>query len=238
MTATIPTPPSRTRLSSRAGDELRERIVRGDWKPGQRLPAERQLSHQLGMSRASLREAIRSLEAMGLVDVRHGQGVFVRDGGDDASAPSFASWSAEHRYSIGELLAFRLLVEPELAALAAEHADVAFVDELVHTMDMMERAAAASDLAALVQGDTAFHEAITRRAGNKLYSDLLSHVGQLLIDSRRISLGVPGRGAQVVAAHNSIVAAIRSDDADGAWTAMRTHLEKFAADMRIRPIGY
>src|SRR4051794_20361488 len=64
----------RGRLSTLAGDTLLSRIVRGIWKPGDRLPSERRLSEQLGISRASIREAIRSLEAVGLLDVRHGQG--------------------------------------------------------------------------------------------------------------------------------------------------------------------
>ncbi len=228
----------RARLSTLAVDELRARIIRGDWKPGDRLPSERQLSDQLGMSRSSLREAIRGLEAMGFVDVRHGQGVFVRErDADDGGDASFANWSAEHRYSIGELVAFRLLVEPELAALAAENADGPFIADLEAIMAAMEEAAARGDLAVLVQLDTAFHDAITGHAGNQLYRDLLGYVGHLSIDSRRISLGVSGRAPRVVDRHNLIVQAIRAGDADRAWAAMREHLERFAADMRIHPVG-
>jgi len=232
-------PLGRARLSSLAGDELRARIVRGVWKPGERLPSERQLGEQLGMSRASVREAIRGLEALGLVDVRHGQGVFVRLAEGEAGEARFSGWNRDHRYSIGELLAFRLLVEPELAAMAAEQVDGAFVGSLVGIMAQMADAAQGTrDLDALVGLDTAFHGAITRQAGNLLYRDLLDGVGQSLIDSRRISLGVPGRMARVVAGHDAIVAAIAAGDADAAWTAMRAHLERFAADMRISPVGY
>jgi len=215
----------RARLSNLAVDELRARIIRGHWKPGDRLPSERQLSDQLGMSRSSLREAIRGLEAMGFVDA------------DDGGDASFANWSAEHRYSIGELVAFRLLVEPELAALAAENADGPFIVELEAIMAAMEEAAARDDLTALVRLDTAFHDAITGHAGNQLYRDLLGYVGQLSVDSRRISLGVSGRAPRVIDRHNLIVQAIRAGDADRAWAAMREHLERFAADMRIHPVG-
>lgn len=174
---------------------------------------------------------------MGLVDVRHGQGVFVRSA-HEADAPAFARWNIEHGYSIGELLAFRLLVEPELAALAAEQADLPFIEELTAIMVSMQEAAARSDLPELTRLDTAFHDAITRRAGNRLYRDLLGQVGQLLIESRQISLGVPGRASQVVAVHYSIIEAIRTGNGDSAWAAMRGHLEKFAADMHIEPVGY
>jgi GntR family transcriptional repressor for pyruvate dehydrogenase complex len=169
------------------------------------------------------------------VDVRHGQGVFVREGSEGAG--SFASWQAGHTYGISELLAFRLLVEPELAALAAERADDRFVDELTGVMTAMEAAAHAGDLSLLVRLDTAFHDAITRRAGNRLYRDMLDHVTGLLIDSRRISLSVPGRALKVVAAHNRVVAAIAARDPAEASRAMRAHLDKFAADMHIRPAG-
>jgi GntR family transcriptional repressor for pyruvate dehydrogenase complex len=213
------------------------RIVRGVWKPGDRLPSERQLSEQLGMSRASVREAIRGLEAMNLVDVRHGQGVFVREAGEAAEDAFFAGWQVDHTYAIGELLAFRLLIEPELAALAAEHADARFVDELTGILRAMEAAAAAGDLSLLVEMDTSFHDAITRRAGNRLYRDLLEHIAGLSIDSRRISLSVPGRALQVIGAHTRIVDAIAEGDPAKASLAMQAHLEKFATDMRVSPVG-
>lgn len=227
----------RGRLSSLASDTLLSRIVRGVWKPGDRLPSERQLSAQLGMSRASVREAIRGLEAMGLVDVRHGQGVFVREAGGAADEAFFAGWQADHTYTIGELLAFRLLIEPELAALAAEHADERFVEELRDILSVMAAAAAAQDLDALVQADTSFHDAITRRAGNRLYRDLLEHVAGLSTDSRRISLGVPGRANRVIDTHARIVAAIAAGDPAGAAAAMEAHLDRFATDMHVRPVG-
>lgn len=228
---------TRGRLSSLASDTMLSRIVRGVWKPGDRIPSERRLSDQLGMSRASVREAIRGLEAMGLVDVRHGQGVFVRESPEGITETSFAGWQMDHSYSIGELLAFRLLIEPELAALAASNADEAFIEELQLVMSAMEQAAEGGDLAALVRFDTAFHDAITRRAGNRLYQDTLEHVGQLLIDSRRISLSVPGRARKVVDAHMRIVDAIRAGDPEAAAAAMRAHLEQFSGDMKVHPVG-
>lgn len=238
--AAVPTPLPRLgrgRLSSLASDTLLSRIVRGIWKPGDRLPSERQLSTQLGMSRASVREAIRGLEAMRLVDVRHGQGVFVREAGEAADEAFFAGWQVDHTYAIGELLAFRLLIEPELAALAADHTDERFVDELAGIMKAMEVAATAGDLSLMVQMDTSFHEVITRRAGNRLYRDLLEHIAGLSIDSRRISLSVPGRALQVIDMHNRIVAAIASGDPTEASLAMQAHLKKFASDMHVRPVG-
>ncbi len=225
----------RTRRSHLASDTLLSRIVRGVWKAGDRLPSERQLSEELGMSRASIREAIRGLEAMGLVDVRHGQGVFVRQAAEGDSL--FSGWRTDHGYPIGELLAFRLLVEPELAALAADNADDAFVQHLELIMAGMETAAAAGDLPALVQLDTAFHDAITAHAGSGLYRDLLKMVGSLLVDSRRISLSVPGRAMRVVGSHNAVVDAIRRREPRAAADAMRDHLDGFARDMRVRPLG-
>lgn len=227
----------RSRRSHLASDVLLSRIVRGVWRTGERLPSERALSDELSMSRASVREALRGLEALGLVDVRHGQGVFVREAGDGAGSPFFAAWSTEHRYSIGELLGFRLLLEPELAAMAAARADAAFLDGLTVVMRGMEDAAAAGDLSALVQLDTAFHDAITRHAGNRLYADVLDHVSGLLVDSRRISLSVPGRAQAVVARHNAVLDAIRARDPRKAAAAMRDHLEGFAREMRVRSVG-
>jgi GntR family transcriptional repressor for pyruvate dehydrogenase complex len=227
----------RARISSLATDTLLSRIVRGVWKPGDKLPSERQLSEQMGMSRASVREAIRSLETMGLVDVRHGQGAFVRDSGESAEDRFFSGWHADHRYPIDELLAFRLLIEPELAALAAEHADATFIAELRTLTGAMEEATGTDDLPLLVQLDTAFHDAITRRAANRLYRDMLDHVAELLIDSRRISLSVPGRAGQVVAAHTAVVDAIATGNPGHAAEAMRRHLDKFGGDMHVRPAG-
>jgi DNA-binding FadR family transcriptional regulator len=173
----------------------------------------------------------------GIVDVRHGQGVYVRE----APRPeglSFATWQSSHPYAIGELLAFRLLVEPELAALAAVHADEEFVNHLDRILRNMGVEAERSNLHELVQLDTAFHDAITTRAGNRLYLDLLNQVAQALVDSRRISLSVPGRALQVTQAHRAIVEAIRAGDADGAWTAMQRHLDRFSSDMQVQPVGW
>jgi GntR family transcriptional regulator, transcriptional repressor for pyruvate dehydrogenase complex len=225
--------PRRSRV---AGDILLSRIVRGVWRPGDRLPSERMLSDELSMSRASVREAIRGLEALGLVDVRHGRGVFVRDTSEPIS-PLFASWSAEHEYAIGEVLAFRLLLEPELAALAAERADDTFVAALDAILQAMDEAATSGDLVGLVQCDTAFHDAITRRAGNRLYADLLGRVTGLLIESRRISLGVPGRADKVIARHRAVADGIRRRDPAAAHGAMREHLAGFSREMRVAPVG-
>jgi GntR family transcriptional repressor for pyruvate dehydrogenase complex len=226
----------KSRRSHLASDVLLSRIVRGVWRPGDRLPSERTLSDELSMSRASIREAIRGIEALGLIDVRHGQGVFVREAGE-GSSPLFASWSTDHDYAIGELLAFRLLLEPELAALAAEQADDTFVDGLNAILAGTEDAVQRGDLVALVQCDTAFHDAITRRAGNQLYADLLDRVTGLLIDSRRISLSVPGRAAKVLARHRAVAEGIAQHNPTAARAAMRVHLEGFGHEMNVAPVG-
>lgn len=226
----------RARVSSLAEEQLRRQIVRGVWQPGQRLPAERRLAEDLHVSRASVREAIRGLEAMGMVDVRHGQGVFVRPPGV-APQHSFDGWGTRHQYAIGELLSFRLLIEPEVAALSAQHANTAFASQLASILDDMSMAADREDVGALVRLDTAFHDAIAVHAGNRLYVDLLAHVGQLLDESRRISLAVPGRPRRVISAHAAIAMAIASGDGRESADAMRGHLMLFSQDMGVRPAG-
>jgi DNA-binding FadR family transcriptional regulator len=204
-------------------EQLEAAIERGDYGPGDRMPSERELVELLGVSRVSVREAIRSLEAVGLVEVQHGRGCFVAESRSDRYASSFNHWLTVHRDEIFELLAVRGALD-ELAAEAAATGDhdgwAARLRELNHAFRATD--AAAIDL--LVARDVAFHDAIAEASGSPLLGDLLRELHLTFNESRRVTLEPTGRPADSAREHEAIIAAIEDGDPTAARAAVVAHL--------------
>lgn len=211
------------RLYQHVAERLTRAIAGGKYKPGDRLPGERDLAQTYEVSRPTVREAIIALELDGLVEVRIGSGVYVRD-----ASPSPASHVA---MDVGafELTEARLLIEGETAALAATHItdeEVADLEQLLERMATASRASAgAGELI-----DQQFHEAIARASRN---SALLQTVEQLWTTRNRspqcVSIFEKTRAKgylPVVAEHRAIVEALRLRDPNAARAAMRDHLSR------------
>ncbi|GAA5236963.1 FadR/GntR family transcriptional regulator [Verticiella sediminum] len=211
---------------------LQEKIVSGAWPPGHRLDSQRELAEQFQVSRASLREAISSLEAFGLVSVEPGRGVFVTEPG--ATVP--IAWPAQVDYTAEELYEARFLLEGAAAALAALTITPAALDELGRIVDAMQAALQAYDQAELDRLDFAFHAAIASAGQNRLLSALLApHFSErdmsttAIVDVALISTRVKE--------HRQIHAAIAARDARAAQRAMQRHVLRAAGRGRaaLRP---
>ena len=213
------------RLYRQIAEQLRGLIQRGEFPAGSRLPAERDLAKQLGVSRPSVREALIALEVEGWVEVRTGSGVYVlerhgRKNGD--SAIPATEWGPL------ELLRARRVLEGEIASLAALQGKRRQVDAIGDAITAMHR-----DCDAGIEpraGDRAFHVAVANAAGNVV---LLETV-QTFWDARRGPLfetlgghfeSVPS-WRKAIAEHELVYEAIRAHDADAARDAMRHHLDK------------
>jgi len=209
------------RLYRQIADQIRALIGAGEFVAGTRLPAERDLARQLGVSRPSVREALIALEVEGLVDVRVGSGVHV------TGAPAAAARSVGNAYGPFEIIRARQIVEGELAALAARRSTKALVAVLDEVLAEM-----AADIAAgrmPIDGDRRFHLTIAEAAANgplvrtvtELYDErnnpLFEHFGQHFEDVRS--------WARALAEHRRVAAAIAARDAAGARSAMQRHLE-------------
>src|SRR5579862_893378 len=151
---------------------IRELIVSGEWGPGTRLPREPDLAAQLGLSRSSLREAVRALSLARVLEVRQGDGTYVASlEPGELFEPILSATHLLRGRTVLELFEVRRMLEPEAAAMAAQRADAEVIGALRRELDRM---VAAGDRAEeLVKADAAFHDVIARAPGNGVLQALL-----------------------------------------------------------------
>jgi GntR family transcriptional repressor for pyruvate dehydrogenase complex len=172
-------PIAKTRAFEQAAEQIAGRIREGAWRPGDRLPSERDLAAQLGISRGSTREALRILEAMGLLEIRPGDGTMVRapHAGPPAAGGAAPDLLAGLTVEVGDLWEVRKLVEPGAAYLAAERCDaeeLAAIEAVLHrTQVLIERGGQVE----LARANPDFHMAVAWASGNAM----LAHVQRLLV---------------------------------------------------------
>jgi DNA-binding FadR family transcriptional regulator len=210
------------KLTEQVSRQLLEAIVAGHYAPGDRLPSERNLAQVFNTSRVVVREALSSLVAKGIVDVRQGQGTTVNPV-DEWNTLDPDVLILVHGDNVSEaLVEVRRIVEPELAALAAERI----------TPDELEKLRAVSELPEddtveqHVERDTHFHLCIAQATHNPVLLIMISSITQLLRESRRRTFAVPGELAKARTWHHAIFAAIEEGNPDAARDAMAAHLEQ------------
>ena len=200
-----------------------EKMITEKMKAGDRLPPERQLAEMFGVSRSSIRDAIRTLEMSGLVEARQGLGTVVREHSADAMVNPLTQVLVQKRKLVGELLDVRKMIEPPLAARAAVHATSDEVEEMNNILRRQEEKMRGGELA--IEEDNEFHYAIALAADNSVVLKVLDVLMDLLRETRERSLQVEGRPERSMADHRQILDAIKRQDAAGAEAAMRRHIE-------------
>jgi GntR family transcriptional regulator, transcriptional repressor for pyruvate dehydrogenase complex len=220
-------PPVRSRLYEDLVDRLLEYVVDAALKPGDRLPAERELANRLGVSRASVRQAIVALEVQGIVDSRHGDGIYLRRLG---VAGESLNKLLDRRRRLPEILEAREALEVKLAELAALRRTEEDLVAMDAALQRMEADIHANGIGA--DGDAEFHGAIIAAAKSAVLAQLMSYLSHSIHETRMESLSEPGRPPMSLAAHRRIFLAIRSRDDNGAARAMREHLS-VVADVRL-----
>jgi DNA-binding FadR family transcriptional regulator len=210
------------RLYRQIADQIRTLIRSGEFSAGSRLPPERDLAKQLGVSRPSVREALIALEVEGLVEVRIGSGIYVLSANGHDGVESEADAPA----GPFELLRARYVIEGECAALAAKSAKKPQIQAIEAALDEMEREHA--DGRTPLSADRHFHLRIAEATGN----GALVHVVKMLWEQRTGPLfkqlehhyEAPGTGEAAMAEHRAVVKAIAAHDAAAAKAAMHRHL--------------
>jgi GntR family transcriptional repressor for pyruvate dehydrogenase complex len=215
------------RLYEDVGERLGEFVRESAMLPGDQFPAERDLAHQLKVSRTSVRQSFVVLQALGFVDVRHGEGVFLRR--TRGFGESLAKL-LERRRRLPEVLEAREALEVKLAELAAAHRGQGDLDAMQAALMQMEAEIGAGALG--TEGDAAFHHAIALAAGNQILLHLIDAMADVIQESRVESLSEPGRPPRSVEAHRRILTAIEAGSADLAGEAMRRHL-RVVADVSL-----
>lgn len=211
------------RLSDKVAEQLLASIKSGQFSAGSRLPSERELGEQFGVSRTVVREAVRSLAAKGVIEVRSGSGVHV-------AAVNAAQVSEQMNLFLrgrgpidyAKIHEVRTTLEIRTARLAAERATHGDVAELRAHCDRME--AAAMDVERASVEDVEFHRVVARATHNELFLVMLDSIGDVLLEIRRATLGIPGRVLMGVEFHRRILSRIEAHDVEGADRAMREHL--------------
>jgi GntR family transcriptional repressor for pyruvate dehydrogenase complex len=200
-----------------------ERLILKKLKPGDKLPSERELAEMLQVSRSSIRDAIRGLELMGLVEPRQGAGTIVRELTAGSLVNPFANALKHQQEMVGELLDFRKMLEPPLAARAATHASPEELAEMEEILQRQEAKLSRGEVS--IAEDAEFHYTIALASGNSVVLKVLDILMDLLRDTRERSLQLKGRPQKSLAGHRRILAAIKRHDAEAAKAAMRRHIE-------------
>jgi GntR family transcriptional regulator, transcriptional repressor for pyruvate dehydrogenase complex len=223
-------PLERPRLYEQVVQRLREHVVDSGLDIGDRLPPERELAERLGVSRASVKQAIVVLEVQGMVEVRHGGGTYLRR--KQLETEPVDELVARKR-RLPDVLEAREALETKLAELAAERRTDADVAEIDAALEDMRSQIEAGELGH--DGDRRFHAAVTAAAHSSLLAEFMRTIATEIAESRQESLRQPHRPPKSLAQHERIAAAIRTGNPRAAVTSMRRHLRTVS---RVRLLSW
>jgi GntR family transcriptional repressor for pyruvate dehydrogenase complex len=219
-------PIKKTRVAEEVADRIRVLMLDGTFPPGEPLPSERHLAERFGVSRGSIRDALRTLETIGLVETRHGQGTFPLELSVERLVAPLASVMAYRSDLQTELLDVRRMFEPAVARAAALRATEEDLADLQRVLDAQRQKLKTGQSA--ITEDTAFHAILARATRNRVVMSIMATLNDLLVESRTQSLNQKGRPARSIEGHESVVAALRRRDADAASQAMYDHIDQIA----------
>jgi GntR family transcriptional regulator, transcriptional repressor for pyruvate dehydrogenase complex len=228
------TPVTRTTLTADICREMVVHLIRGDWADGERIPPERELCQQLGVGRASLREAMKALEIMGMIETRLGDGTFVCHRSEFLSRPLLWAITSSRVSDLRELVEARRLIEVELAGFAAERASSQDLEKIANHLN--EMGASLNNAAVFEEADINFHLAIAAAAHNRVLQNALQLTRNLIQSWIGQSLTHEGVAAQALRHHKKIFLAITEKDSDQAKAAMRNHLDEMARHLDDAPV--
>lgn len=214
-------PVKRPRLSNEIVAQLQRLFIDGALNPGDRLPPERELAEKLGVSRNSLREAIRALEVLGIVEVRHGDGTFVKSIDIATFLSPVFSVLLEKKYFLIEVLEFRRILEPPICRLAAERATDEDLAQLREILDRQGQRVREGQPA--IDEDMLFHRGIAMATHNDVMRSTIELISSLLHEFREV--WASSRPARSTEAHRKVLEAIAAADGDGAAVAMEEHIQ-------------
>ena len=209
-------------MAEQVVEQIRALIGSGQLRPGDRLPAERELCKQLGISRPSLRAGLRMLVAHGVLRARHGSGTYVADGPPSLDSGQLSLLAALHGFTFDQMFEARRVLEVQVAGLAAERATAEHLATIAE--ETAEMYAALDDPQQYLIHDIKFHRAIASASGNPILATLVEMVSAVMYDQRRETIGRAHDFKESAEMHQRIYRAIRSQKPDAARLAMHDHL--------------
>ena len=212
----------RTTVSEQIIEQIKKEILSGGFKDGDKLPSERALAETFQVSRPALREALRALEYVGIIETQPGGGAFVRKDADVLNSHlQFAQLL--RRYSLEEMLETRRVVESATIRLAIARGtpeDIAALRTLYESS-----LKCTGDPEAFLEADFRFHEAIAEMAGNAILLEILTAMRRMTLELNAEVVGWPGQVAVAADFHAQILDAMAARDADAAHAAINAHLD-------------
>jgi len=233
------TPVKSKRLFEEIAEQIQQLITGGELKPGDKLLSERELADRLQVSRVSVREAIRSLEMLGFIEIRHGEGTFIRDTNADEVIRPLAVFLAMERNSLLDMFEVRRIFETATSALAAERATDDEVDHIGMLLEKMKDKIRQGDSEGGEAYDAAYHYAVAEATHNSLLIKLLRTVHEewskaVSAGSQQL-LGDSEENAQrIINQHTRVYEAIKAHDPDTASQAMLEHVTFAEREIRKR----
>lgn len=218
------------RLYEQIVEQIEKRILNGELKPGDKLPPERELSKQFGVSRTAVREAMNALTLKGLIVVHPGRGTFVTDDTSTAVRHSIDLLvRIGNEDNIRHLVEVREILEPEIAALAATRATDEHIAAMQEAVDAMDKAM--DDPDAFIESDLDFHLTLAQGTDNALIPVLIDTLVDLLREHRKHAASVEGGLERGQPFHKIILDAVKNNDPDAARESMRAHLQQIRKDI-------
>jgi GntR family transcriptional repressor for pyruvate dehydrogenase complex len=217
-------PVVRQNLSDEIAQRIAQLIQSHEYGPGARLPAITDMARQFGVGAPTLREALKKLETVGAIEIRHGSGVYVGHSPDLLMITNPVLEARASKKLLVDLLEARIPIESQTASLAARNATVEHLDE----MDRLLRHAGQSfdDSALLTQVNLSFHREIALASGNVVMHQILDVLAKLFQNEQRMILDIHGRREDDHHEHVEIYEALRARNATLAEERMRSHLER------------
>jgi GntR family transcriptional repressor for pyruvate dehydrogenase complex len=211
-------------------DQIRELIARGELKPGQKLPSEREMSESMGVSRASVREALTAMEAIGILDIRPGEGTFVKETSSLETFKPLAFVLAVEKNPGQQMMEVRRVLESESAALAALRADEEHLIKIRHILDQMK---SAGNTQLGVEYDLKFHFAIAEATQNSILLRIMNTVADLMHHTFRLDREklLSRNSHQIYSEHEAIYQAIKERTPQIAREKMIEHINNIEKGM-------
>ena len=218
-----------SRLYEQIVEQIEQRILEGELKPGDKLPSERELCEQFNVSRTVVREAIRALREKGLVDIQPGRGTFITNDTSEAMKSSLGFiFKVGQGKGLEDLVQVRAILEPEIAALAAENANEGDLTELQYAINIMDELL--DDADKFIEADQNFHLILANATHNTIVPLLIDPIVDLLWEHRKHIFDNTGGAKRGQNHHKKILEAVKAGDAEAAREAMRAHMKQIRED--------
>lgn len=220
-----------SRLYEQIVEQIEKHVLDGVLNPGDKLPSEKELCEQFSVSRTVVREAVRALREKGLVDIQPGRGTFITNGTSEAMRNSLGLvFKVGQDRAQADLVEVRAILEPEIAALAAQNADEDDINELQSAIETME--ALLGDAEKFMEADQAFHLVLAKATHNAIIPLLIDPIVDLLWEQRKHIFMNTGGAKRGYYHHERIFKAVKQKDAQAARNAMRAHMEQIREDSK------